>query len=134
MEANSFRTLPKAGANGDACSFTSQIELDALAIAGRVEWAKLPPGTELQEVILINDALGASTTLTIGELFDSTADGTTDADSLMAATASSTAGRIQSAFQPRTYQVPVTITSTVGGAAATGTVTAIIKYRYIGTA
>lgn len=133
MEATNFRTLPKAGANGDACSFTSSFTFAAAEIGTRVEWAKLPPGTELQEVVLINDALGASSTLGVGELFDSTADGTTAAASLTAAASTASAGRIESAFHPRTYQVPVTITSTVAGAAVTGKVTAIIKYRYIGT-
>jgi hypothetical protein len=133
MEATNFRTLPKAGANGDACSFTSSITLSAAAISTRIEWARLPPGTELQEVVLVTDALGASSTLGVGELFDSTADGTTAAASLVSAASTASAGRIDSAFHPKVYNTPVTLTSTVGGAAATGKVTAIIKYRYIGT-
>lgn len=132
MESNSFRKSPIAGEYGDACSFTASFTFAADAIGTRVEWAKLPPGTELQSVTLINDALGASTTLGIGELFDKTADGTTAAASLGAAAATSTAGRRDSAFHPRVYNSNVTITSTVAGGAATGVVSAIIKYRYVG--
>ena len=133
MEADSFRTILKAGANGDANSFSSSITLAAAAIGSRIEFKELPAGTELQEVTLIHDALGASTTLSLGELFKSSDDGTTSATSLKAAASAASAGRQDSAFHPQVYNVPVTITATVAGAAATGKVTAIIKYRYIGT-
>lgn len=132
MDAQSLKTVLRAGEYGDACSATSKIVLAAAAIAARLDFIKLPAGTELQEVILINDALGADTTLSIGELFASATDGTTSATSLGAAAATSTAGRRESAFHPRVYDAPVTITATIAGAAATGTVTAIVKYRFIG--
>lgn len=132
MESKSFRKLPIAGEYGDACCFVTSVDLSSAAIGTRIDWAKLPPGTQLTEVTLINDALGASTTLGIGELFDKAADGTTSATSLGTAASTASAGRRDSAFHPRIYNSNVTITSTVAGAAATGTVSAIIKYRYVG--
>lgn len=132
MDSTTFRKSPIAGEYGDACTFTAKFTFASSAIGTRVEWAKLPAGTELIEVTLINDALGASTTLGIGELFDKAADGTTAAASLGAAASTATAGRRESAFHPRIYNSDVTITSTVAGAAATGVVSAIIKYRYVG--
>lgn len=132
MEADSYKTIARAGEYGDLCSFTSKITLSSAAIGTRIEFKKLPAGVELQEVTLINDALGASTTLSIGELFDKAADGTTSATSLGAAASTASAGRRESAFHPRIYDVPVTITATLAGAVATGSVSAIIAYRFIG--
>lgn len=123
---------PVTSAHGDASSSTYSFTFAAAAISSRVELQELPAGTELQEITIINDALGAGVTLSIGELYRSAADGTTSATSLKAATAAASAGRIDANFHPRILTAPMQPTITVGGAAATGAISAIVKYRYIG--
>lgn len=116
---------------GNACTAVYDFTFAAHAIASRVELDTFPAGTELQGIEVINDALGGSTTLSIGELF-ATGDGTTSATSLKAATATSSAGKIDGNFHPRILSKPMTPTLTVGGAAATGKISVIVRYSYVG--
>lgn len=116
---------------GNACSVVYTFAFAAAAIGSRVELDTFPAGTELQEIEVINDNLGASTTLSIGELF-ATGDGTTSANSLKAATATSAAGKIDGNFHPRILPKPMTPTLTVGGAAANGNISVIVRYSYVG--
>jgi hypothetical protein len=116
---------------GNACSVVYDYTFAASAIGTRVDLDTFPAGTELQEIEVINDNLGASTTLAIGELF-AAGDGTTSANSLKAATATSAAGKIDANFHPRILSKPMTPTLTVGGAAATGKISVIVRYSYVG--
>lgn len=98
----------------------------------RIDLEELPAGVELHDIEIVNDALGAGVTLAIGELFSSTADGTTSANSLKAATAASSAGVINGGFHPKLLNTKRTPTITTGGAAATGKISVLVQYSFIG--
>lgn len=116
---------------GDSCSATYDFTFAASAIGTRVDLDQLPAGVLLEEIEVINDALGTGVTLSIGELY-AAGDGTTSATSLKAATAANAAGRIDGNFHPRILAKPMTPTLTVAGAAATGKISVIVRYKYVG--
>lgn len=133
ITASKANRAPMNSAQGDLCAFTSSVTLAAAAIGDVVEFAKLPAGCEVIDVQLVNDALGASVTLNAGYKYVDSTVGAAAPAAFQAAAAKSTAGKSSGAFHPTVFNDPIVITSTVAGAAATGKVTAIITYRFIGT-
>lgn len=133
IRASKLNRSPMNSAEGDACVFTSSVTLAAAAIADVVEFAQLPSGCEVIDVQLVNDALGASVTMNVGYRFVDPANGAAAPTAFQAAGAKSTAGKTSGAFHPTMFNDPIVVTSTVAGAAATGKVTAVITYRFIGT-
>lgn len=133
LEANGFQKMPMAGPYGNSSRIHRQITLSAAAAATAIDFAELPPGTKLSDIRTINDALGASTTMSYGLRYPNAGDGTDSATALLAAAASSSAGVRNGAFHPMIFDVPVIVTGTVGGAAATGKITVELIYEYIGT-
>lgn len=131
-EAQGFSKMPMAGPYGNSSLVARSITLAAAAIATGIDFIELPPGTKLNDVKLINDALGASTTLSVGLRYPN-ADGTDSATALLAAASTSSAGARTGAFHPMTFDTPLVVTGTVGGAAATGKVTLHVIYEYVGT-
>lgn len=129
--APSLRTIPKNGEYGDANVFVSEFIAAATPIADVIMFAKMPAGCQILGVELINDALGTSSTLSIGT--EEVASGVANPTALRGATASNNAGSIRSTVHPITLDVPTYITATIGGAAITGKVTALISYRFVGT-
>lgn len=132
LEAKGFSKMPMAGPYGNASIVARSIALTAAAIADRIDFIELPPGTKLLDVKAINDALGASTTLSFGLRYPQ-GGGSDSATALLAAAATSSAGSRNGAFHPITFDVPAVVTGTVGGAAATGNVTLHVIYEYVGT-
>lgn len=102
------------------------------AAGTRIELEELPAGVELHNMSIVNDALGAGVTLAMGELFATASDGTTSANSLKAATAASTAGRISGDFHPKLLTTKRRPTITTAGGAATGKISVILNYVFIG--
>lgn len=132
MDAKSYSKMPMAGPFGNASIIARSITLAAAAIATEINFIELPPGTKLLDVKLINDALGASTTLSAGLRYPN-GDGTDSATALLPAAATTSAGARTGAFHPKTFDTPVIVTGTVGGGAATGEVTLHVIYEYVGT-
>lgn len=133
QDAQKFNVIPKNGEYGDACTFTSSFVAAATPIADVIRFAKMPAGVEIISVDLMHDAMGASSTLSVGYDYVNSADGSAAPAFFLAAAASTSKQKRFSAEHPIEFQVPTYITATVGGGAITGKVTALINYRFVGT-
>lgn len=114
-------------------------EASALASGDVIEMFVLPDGARLLEGSLAHDALGASTTLSVGYAAHTNAAGTAvsaSAAAYKAAAASTSAQKVDvlatlalgSGTETDTNEDGVAITVTMGGAAGTGTIELTIKY------
>ena len=114
-------------------------EASALASGDVIEMFVLPDGARLLEGSLAHDALGASTTLSVGYAAHTNAAGTAvsaAAAAYKAAAASTSAQKVDvlatlalgSGTETDTNEDGVAITVTMGGAAGTGTIELTIKY------
>jgi hypothetical protein len=133
QNAQKLSVIPKNGSNGDACVFASSFQAVATPISDVIRFAKMPAGVEIIGVDLVHDAMGASSTLSVGYEFVDSADGAAAPAQFLAAAASTSAQKRPCAAHPIELQAPTFITATVGGAAITGKVTAIVNYKFIGT-
>jgi hypothetical protein len=114
-------------------------EASSLASGDVIEMFVLPDGARLLEGSLAYDALGASTTLSVGYAAHTNAAGTAVSASgaaYKAAASTATAGKVDvlatlalgSGSETDTNEDGVAITATMGGAAGTGTIELTIKY------
>src|SRR5210317_1382596 len=114
-------------------------EASALADGDVIEMFVLPDGARLLEGSLAHDALGASTTLSVGYAAHTNAAGTAvsaSAAAYKAAAASTSAQKVDvlatlalgSGSETDTNEDGVAITVTMGGAAGTGTIELTVKY------
>lgn len=133
MEANRFRKTPLASTYGDVVAMPSSITYAATAAGEVTDFFELPVGAELFELGIVNDALGASTTMSYGFRYKDPADGTADPDAFKADASATSAASLCLPIHPIVFDVPVIITGTLAGGAATGKVTITSKYRYLGT-
>ena len=114
-------------------------EASSLASGDVIEMFILPDGARLLEGSLAHDALGSSTTLSVGHAAYKNADGTAvaaAAAAYKAAAASTSAQKVDiiatlalgSGTELDADKDGVTVTATMGGAAGTGTIEVTIKY------
>ena len=114
-------------------------EASSLASGDVIEMFVLPDGARLLEGSLAHDALGASTTLSVGYAAHTNAAGTAvsaSAAAYKAAAASTSAQKVDvlatlalgSGSETDTNEDGVAITVTMGGAAGTGTIELTVKY------
>ncbi len=114
-------------------------EAASLASGDVIELFILPDGARLLEGSLAHDALGSSTTLSVGHAAYKNADGTAvsaGAAAYKAAAASTSAQKVDiiatlalgSGTELDADKDGVTVTATMGGAAGTGTIEVTIKY------
>ena len=114
-------------------------EASSLASGDVIEMFILPDGARLLEGSLAHDALGSSTTLSVGHAAYVNADGTAvaaAAAAYKAAAASTSAQKVDilatlalgSGTETDTNEDGVAVTVTMGGAAGTGTIELTIKY------
>jgi hypothetical protein len=114
-------------------------EASSLASGDVIQMFKLPDGARLLEGSLAHDALGSSTTLSVGYAAHTNAAGTAvsaAAAAYKAAAASTSAQKIDilatlalgSGTVTDTNEDGVIVTATMGGAAGTGTIEVTIKY------
>jgi len=114
-------------------------EASSLASGDVIEMFILPDGARLLEGSLAHDALGSSTTLSVGYAAHTNAAGTAvsaAAAAYKAAAASTSAQKVDilatlalgSGTETDTNEDGVAITATMGGAAGTGTIEVTIKY------
>ena len=120
--------------SGD-CPFAAahgQPTLAAAAIGDQVRLNKLFAGTKIYGVKLVNAALGASTTVSVGfEYVDGQAGG--GAAALIAATSTASAAVTrEGATAPVMLAYDAYVTATVGGAAATGQIDTVVTYEFKG--
>ena len=114
-------------------------EASSLASGDVIEMFILPDGARLLEGSLAHDALGSSTTLSVGHAAYKNADGTSvaaAAAAYKAAAASTSAQKVDilatlalgSGSELDADEDGVIVTATMGGAAGTGTIEVTIKY------
>ena len=114
-------------------------EASSLASGDVIELFILPDGARLLEGSLAHDAMGSSTTLSVGYAAHTNAAGTAvsaAAAAYKAAAASTSAQKVDilatlalgSGTETDTNEDGVAVTATMGGAAGTGTVEVTIKY------
>jgi len=114
-------------------------EASSLASGDVIEMFTLPDGARLLEGSLAHDALGASTTLSVGHAAYKNADGTAvsaAAAAYKAAAASTSAQKVDilatlalgSGTELDADEDGVIVTATMGGASGTGTIEVTIKY------
>lgn len=103
------------------------VTLAAAQIADKVRLIQVSAGTKIVDLRMINAALGASTTVSIGyEYVDGSG---SDADDLLAATGTAAAASTRMSVKPVTLTKDAYITITVGGAAASGAVDVVALYE-----
>ena len=103
--------------------FVEEYEASALAAGSTIDIGKLPKDSALVDAVITHDALGASSTLALG-------DGTTS-DLYIVATSSATAGAVRLSDVDGLRQEITTETDlyiTTAGASITGTIRVVISY------
>lgn len=96
-----------------------------------VRMVKLYAGTKIYDLRLINAALGASTTISVGFSYVNGEAGG-GAAALLAATNTASAASTRMALAPVTLDFDAFITVTVGGATATGRIDLVVDYEFKG--
>lgn len=120
--------------SGDSVAAHSHgyITLAGAAIADKVRLVKLFAGTKIFGAKMINAALGASSTISLGfEYTEGQAGG--GAAALIAATSTAAALMTSSPTAPVTLLHDAYITATIGGAAVTGQFDAVLTIEHRGT-
>jgi hypothetical protein len=131
INAPSLQDVQYSGDEGAVHSH-GYIALNAAAIADKVRLVKLYAGTKIFGSKMINAALGASTTISLGfEYVKGQAGG--GAAALIAATSTAAAASTVSPAAPILLQYDAYLTATVGGAAATGQFDAVLTIEHRGT-
>ena len=133
MLTPNVNTLQHAGEYGNQSVAIGKVTFEADAAGAVADILQLPPGITIVNARMVNDALGATTTIALGYRFKDPNDGSDDASALIAATGTATAGNTVSAAKSVEINGgPIYITAILAGAAATGDVEAIIEYVYNG--
>ncbi len=106
--------------------------LASVPSADKIRLNKVYAGTKIYDVRMVNAALGASTTVSLGyEYVNGEAGG--GAAALLAATSTSSAASTrQGAIAPITLLYDAYITATVGGGTATGQLDTVVTYEFKG--
>ena len=106
--------------------------LAAAAVGDKVRLGKLFAKSKIHEVKLINAALGAGSTLSVGyEYTEGQAGGGAAALIPAGSTASAKCARSEAA--PELLDNDAYLTATVGGAAATGKIDVLVFYEFVGS-
>lgn len=130
--ASTMRNNPFTGEDGNRSGDHGKHTLAAAAIADTIDLLVIPAGSKLLGVAMINAALGATTTISLGwRNKDGTAGGS--ATALLAATSTAAAAKANSVFAPISFTNDVVLYATVAGAAATGQLDVVTDYIFQGT-
>jgi len=129
--ASTLTEVQNSGQHGNLSVAHGKHTLAAAAIADKVLLLKLYAGSKVYGVKLVNAALGASTTVSVGyENADGTAGGS--ATAFINAQSTASAGATRSSTAPVTLTKDAIISLTVGGAAATGQVDVVVDFEFRG--
>lgn len=107
------------------------ITLASAQIGDKVRLNKVYAGTKVMSSHFVNAALGASTTVKLGFEYVNGEAGSDDA-AFIAATATSSAGRANTAAAPVTLAYDAYIVATIAGGAATGKLDTVVTYEFKG--
>lgn len=120
IKSENYTNVPVSCTFGNVSSNDAGVTLAAGQIADEIQLMEVPAGTKISDVKMVNAALGASSTISIGWRYKSgTAGGGVDA--LLAATDTSSAA-VTRGDQPTTAAMAevAVITATIAGGAVTG--------------
>jgi hypothetical protein len=107
------------------------ITLASVPVADKIRLNKVYAGTKVYDVAMINAALGASTTVSLGfEYVNGESGGS--ATAFLPATSTSSAARVESSAKPVTLLYDAFIIATIGGATATGQIDTVVTYEFKG--
>lgn len=126
--------IPFAGQHGNLNQINDGKTLAAAVIADTIDFATIPVGSRIVDAHMINAALGAGTTLSLGWRYkDGTAGGS--ATAIFAATSMAAVARTNMATAPITPTLAkdIVVFATLAGGAATGRVDVVVKYQFLGT-
>lgn len=116
---------PLANAHGYATLASAQI-------GDVVRLNKVYKGTKIYDIKLVNAALGASTTVSLGYSYVNGESGGS-ATALLAATSTASATATRGIAAPVTMAYDAYIYATIGGAAATGQIDVVTTYEFKGS-
>ena len=108
------------------------ITLAAAAIADKVRLVKLFAGTKIYSAKMVNAALGASSTLSVGFEYVNGESGGGAAALIAATSTASAAVTREGAIAPFTLAYDAYVTATVAGAAVTGQFDVVVNYEFKG--
>lgn len=133
--ASTMKNNVYTGEEGNRSADHGTHTLAAAAIADTVDLMPIPAGAKLIGLHMVNAALGAGATISLGfRNKDGSANAAASATALLAATAAATAGtRTASVFTPIEFATDAVLYATVGGAAATGRIDVVTDYIFKGT-
>ena len=130
INAPSIKDVQPSGDRGAVHAHGYQT-LAAAAIADKVRLVKLYAGTKVFTTTMINAALGASTTVSVGfEYVDGQAGGT--ATAFIPATSTAAIAKTESIVKPIVLEYDAYVIATIGGAAATGELNVTVLYEHKG--
>ncbi len=127
----SFRSTLVSGTFGNLCKAEGKAVFSGDAAGTEIHVLRLEPGTKLYGCKAVHDALGAGTTLKVGYRYVDEADGAA-VDDAFGSAASTGVATISMDDTPITLEKPAIITLTNTGGTATGNVTVIPEYEYLG--
>lgn len=129
--ASTLAEVQNSGQHGNLSVAHGKHTLAAAPVADKVMLLKLYAGTKITNVKLVNAALGASTTVSVGyENADGTAGGA--ANSFINAQSTAAAAATNSAAAPLILAKDAIITATVGGATASGQIDVVVEFEFRG--
>ena len=127
-KASLKRQLVPGGTWGRNTKVSRDYTAAAAAIADVIYLALIPAGSRVDDLRLVNAALGASSTVKVG--YENEEE--TDDDYWLAATSTSTAASTRTAAFSKTFDKDTYVIATVGGGAITGKVEVVVDYEYTG--
>lgn len=129
--APTLAEIQNSGQHGNQSVSHCKYTFNANPAGDKLQAIKLYAGSKITDVRVINAALGAGTTVSVGY---ETLDGLTSAPTaFINAQSTVAAGRILTAAAPLTLTKDSIINLTIGGGAATGQVDLVVEYDYRGT-
>jgi hypothetical protein len=132
--ASTMNNNPYTGEDGNSSTDHGYKLLAAAAIADTIDLLTIPAGAKMIEVCMINAALGALSTISLGyRNKDGTANAAGTNVALLAATSTVAAGKTRSVFAPIVFAKDAVLYATVAGGAVTGQLDVVTEYVYQGT-
>ena len=130
--ANQFSKPTYSGDDAYAVAHGSFVLANA-QIGDKVRLRTLYAGDFITEAKLINAALGANSTVSLGFEYTDGSDGTSDDTALIPATATAAAGVTRMPGVPVKLTKDAYLVAVIGGAPATGQIDAVVGYEPGGT-
>lgn len=127
MKEPTINNLTMNTTYGNLNAAVGQVEFEGEAAGTAGKLFKLPPMSKLVGLKLINEALGASTTVKVDAV-----DKEGNSTAILPASSTASAGRIDYQGAPVMLDVETTITAITAGGAATGVIDVVVEYIYIG--